>query len=104
MILRLLKKDMLNRKGINLILFLFITLATVFLSSSVNNIVIVTSAVDHYLDYANIPDINLITASGKEKTEIDAWLNECQEKDKIKTFAYNKMLSISDKSIQHIFF
>lgn len=101
MILRLLKKDMLNRKGINIILFLFITLATVFLSSSVNNIMIVGSAVDYYLDYANLPEVNLITSSESEKHDIDRWLDQCKQEDKIESFAYNKMMILSDKAIMH---
>ena len=56
MLIQILKKDMMKRKGVNLILFLFITIATIFLTSSINNIMIVTSAVDHYMEYANVPD------------------------------------------------
>lgn len=54
---RILKKDLKKRKGVNLILFLFIAIATVFLASSVNNILVVTPAVDYYMDYANVPDV-----------------------------------------------
>ncbi len=40
MLYRILKKDLLRRKGVNVILFLFITIATIFLASSVNNILV----------------------------------------------------------------
>lgn len=60
MLKQILKKDMLKRKGVNTILFLFITLATIFLASSINNIMIVSSAVDYYVDYAKVPDVNII--------------------------------------------
>lgn len=92
---------MLNRKGINMILFLFITLATVFLSSSVNNIMIVGSAVDYYLDYANIPEINLVTSSEKEKEGIEHWLDQCIQEDKVTSYAYNKMMILTDKTVMH---
>ena len=63
---RILKKDLKKRKGVNLILFLFIAIATVFLASSVNNILVVTPAVDYYMDYANVPDVyfNIVGTGG----------------------------------------
>lgn len=56
MIQRILKKDIRRRKSVNIILFLFVTIASVFLSSSINNILVVFSAVDYYMDYANVPE------------------------------------------------
>lgn len=58
---------MMKRKGINFILFIFITLATIFFASSINNIMVVSSAVDYYMDYANTPDINIILNSEENK-------------------------------------
>lgn len=76
MFLRILKKDMKVRKSINCILFLFITVSSVFLAASVSNIAAVSSAIDYYMAYANIPDIMLITAKPDEKEEICQWLKE----------------------------
>ena len=70
MLKRMLKKDLMHRKSVNLILFLFITIATVFLASSVNNILVVSSSVDYYMDYANIPDVNLVAVNSGEKEKI----------------------------------
>lgn len=80
MLYQILKKDMLKRKGVNIILFLFITLSTVFLASSINNITIISSAVDYYMDYAHVPDVNIIIDSKKDKTQIDHWLQQQKEK------------------------
>ena len=60
MIQRILKKDLKRRKSVNIILFLFIMIASIFLSSSINNIMVVSSAVIYYMDYANVPDVNYI--------------------------------------------
>ena len=43
MYLRILKKDLKRKKAMNVILLVFIILATMFVSSSVNNIISVTS-------------------------------------------------------------
>lgn len=97
MIQRILKKDMKRRKSINFILFLFITLASVFLSSSVNNILAVTTAVDYYLDYANVPDVNLIAIGTDEKEEIDTWLKE--DAPRVEDYDYNTMVTLTEKGL-----
>ncbi|MEG0366058.1 MAG: ABC transporter permease, partial [Coprobacillus sp.] len=100
MLLQILKKDMLKRKGVNFILFLFITLATIFLASSINNIMIVGSAVDYYMDYANVPDNNVILSSEKDKDKIDAWLDTKVSSGLIEEYDYNRFLEIADKSVE----
>lgn len=99
MLVHLLKKDLMKRKGINLILFLFITLATVFVSSSVNNILIVSSAVEYYMDYAKVPDVNVITSSEEEKNRITNWIKDCQAQGIVEEFDYNTFIALSDKAV-----
>lgn len=100
MLFQILKKDLMKRKGVNLILFLFITLATVFLASSVNNIFVVNSAIDYYMDYANVPDLNILTNSEAEKENIDQFLNEQMQDGTIVDYGYNYMYIVSEKLIQ----
>lgn len=76
MLLQILKKDMMKRKGVNMILFLFITLSTVFLASSINNIMIVGTAVDYYMDYAHVPDVNIVMNSKEDLDKINNWLDQ----------------------------
>lgn len=92
MLLRILKKDLIKRKGVNIILFLFITLATVFLASSVNNILVVFSGIDYYMEYANVPDVNVLTTGEKEKEQILEWLDK--EKT-VKKYDYNNFTILS---------
>ena len=99
MLLQILKKDIIKRKGINTILFLFITLATIFLASSINNILVVSSAVNYYMDYANVPDVNVLLGSTENKTKIDEWLNQQQDKGVVTDYQYNGFLEIGDKAV-----
>lgn len=99
MLLQILKKDMLKRKGVNIILFLFITLSTIFLASSINNIMIVGSAVEYYMDYANVPDSNIVMNSDKDIKKINQWLDKQKDLGVIKTYDYNQLVEISDKSV-----
>ncbi len=61
MYLRILKKDLKRKKTMNLILLIFISLSAMFVSSSVNNIITVTNALDSYFDKAGVPDYFVAT-------------------------------------------
>ncbi len=97
MFLRILKKDMKVRKSINFVLFLFIAIASVFLSSSVSNIAVVSSAIEYYMDYANTPDVMFITTKNEEKDEIRQWLKE--EARTIEKSDYEELLTIGEADI-----
>lgn len=56
MYLRILTKDLTRKRTMNFILFVFITLATMFISASVNNIITVATALDRYFDMAGMSD------------------------------------------------
>lgn len=70
----ILKKDLKRKKSMNLILLIFITLAVMFVSSSVNNLLAVTNALDSYMEKANVPDYLVVTIGdapeGKSTEEI----------------------------------
>lgn len=96
MIQRILVKDMKRRKSVNLILFLFITMATIFLASSVNNILVVMSSVDYYMDYAKVPDVSFFTAGDTEQEQIINWL---EERTEIDDFGYNFLFSLEQRDV-----
>lgn len=56
MFLSILKKDLKRKKTMNIILLIFITLAAMFIASSANNLITVTSALDKYFEKAEVPD------------------------------------------------
>lgn len=99
MLLQILKQDLRKRKGVNTILFIFITLATVFLASSVNNILTVSSAVDYYLDYANLPDVFMLSSTEDEKEAISAWLDEEAQHKNIQAWEYDELGIIPAKTL-----
>lgn len=71
MYLNILKKDLKRKKAMNIILLVFIILATMFVSSSVNNIINVTTALDSYFEMANVPDYFLATMNKNLDLDID---------------------------------
>ena len=71
MYLNILKKDLKRKKAMNIILLLFIILATMFVSSSVNNIINVTTALDGYFEMANVPDYFAATMNKNLVVDID---------------------------------
>lgn len=97
MIQRILKKDMRRRKSINFILFLFITLASIFLSSSINNILVVISAVDYYMDYANVPNVSFLVSGTDEKETIEEWLKE--DAPEVEDYESSIMVTLEEKNI-----
>ncbi len=62
MYLRILKKDLKRKKTMNVILLLFVILATMFSASSINNIIAVTGGIDSYFNKAGIGDYVIITS------------------------------------------
>lgn len=73
----ILKKDLKRKKTMNMILFLFIILATMFVSSSVNNIITISTALDDYFEKAKVPDLIVFTkATGTSEDRIGEILDE----------------------------
>lgn len=61
MFLRILKKDLKRKRTMNTILLLFITLASMFIASSANNMLSIMTALDTYFEMANVPDYWIAT-------------------------------------------
>ena len=61
MIFNILKKDLKRKKTMNIILLLFIILATMFVSSGLGNIISVVNGTEYYLEKADIGDYVIIT-------------------------------------------
>lgn len=76
MFFRILKKDLSRKRGVNIILFLFMILATVFVGSSVNNIIAVSNAMDYCMEKGKVPDIFIFTFELEGNKNIDDWLRK----------------------------
>ncbi|MBQ8181716.1 MAG: ABC transporter permease [Ruminococcus sp.] len=68
MFFTILKKDLKRKKTMNVILLIFIILASTFVASSVNNIMSVTKAVDNYFESSGVPDY-LLAVRGRDSSE-----------------------------------
>ena len=69
MFFRILQKDLKRKKTMNIIIFLFVTLATMFVASSVNNILAVANGLDYYFEKAGFTQDYFILARVGEETE-----------------------------------
>ena len=58
----------------NLILLLFILLASMFLASSVNNLAALTGAVDHFIEISNVPDLFVLALTDGQNDPIRDFL------------------------------
>ena len=81
MFLNILKKDLKRKKAMNIILLLFIILATMFVASSVNNIINVTTALDSYFEMANAPDYLVATMNKNLAVDIDETVSSASAVD-----------------------
>lgn len=92
MYLNILKKDLKRKKAMNIILLLFIVLATMFVSSSVNNIINVTTALDNYFEMANAPDYFAATMNKNLAIAIDETVSTASAVD---SYAVENILFLS---------
>lgn len=78
MYLNILKKDLKRKKAMNIILLVFIILATMFVSSSANNIISVTTALDNFFEMADVPDYLTATMNKSVAPNLDETLESIE--------------------------
>lgn len=76
MYLDILKKDLKRKKTMNIILLIFVILASMFVSSSVNNIMVVSGTLDTYFEKAEMTDYYLGVSSVGSDTKISQILDD----------------------------
>lgn len=69
MYFKILKKDIKRKKSMTIILLIFVILATMFFAGGLNNMLVVTSGLDDYMEEANVGDYIIISVGGTEKNE-----------------------------------
>ncbi|MCR5585285.1 MAG: ABC transporter permease [Lachnospiraceae bacterium] len=60
MFFRILKKDLIRKKTMNIVLMIFVLLSAMFASSSMNNMIAVYGGIDYYFDKAGMSDYIII--------------------------------------------
>ena len=96
MYLNILKKDLKRKRAMNVILLVFIILATMFVSSSVNNIINVTTALDGYFQMADVPDYLVITMNKNLAVDVDEEINSAGA---VERYAIEKLLFLTPENL-----
>ncbi|MCQ2516838.1 MAG: ABC transporter permease [Saccharofermentans sp.] len=95
MFLRILKKDLKRRKTINIIMVLFVILASMFVSSGLNNVITVANGTDYYLDQAGVGDYVVLTRDS-ERNCLDDILDST---DAISSYAIENIVMVDSRSL-----
>lgn len=96
MYLNILKKDLKRKKAMNIILLVFIILATMFVSSSVNNILTVTTALDDYFEMADAPDYLVVTMNKNLAVDIEEIVSSA---DAVERYTIEDQIFLSPENI-----
>ena len=76
MFFHILKKDLKRKKTMNIILLIFIILASMFLASSVDNLMAVNGAIDHFLEISKVSDFLAVALSDGGEDKIARFLQD----------------------------
>ena len=99
--LKILKKDLKRKKSMNLILLIFVMLATTFIAASLNNMMVVTNGVDYFFEQAGVRDFILLTANQKGEEESNKPVDDFLAKEEsVKSYSVDDMLLIADSQIE----
>lgn len=106
MYFKILKKDLKRKKSMNLILLIFILLATTFIAGSLNNIVVIMNGTDYFLEKAGVSDYLIFTMNrdsdnGSELSENDFnIIHFLDHEDSVKSYEYDNYLFLKEKKIK----
>ena len=96
MYLQILKKDLKRKRAMNVILLVFIILASMFMSSGVSNIITVTNALDSYFEMADVPDYFAMSENKSNHKDICRTLENASAIDE---FRIEEFVSMSQSNI-----
>ena len=91
MYLQILKKDLKRKKAMNVILLVFIILASMFMSSGVSNIITVTTALDSYFEMADVPDYWAMSENKSSDKDICGTLENASAIDELRIEEFLRM-------------
>lgn len=88
---RILKKDLKRKRTMNVILLVFIILASMFMSSGVSNIITVLTALDSYFEMADVPDYWAMSENKSSDKDICGTLENASAIDEFRIEEYVRM-------------
>ena len=99
MYLQILKKDLKRKRAMNVILLVFIILASMFMSSGVSNIITVTTALDSYFEMADVPDYWAMSENKSSDKDICGTLEKASAID---DFRIEEFIRMSQSNITRV--
>ncbi|MEY8426853.1 FtsX-like permease family protein [Lachnospiraceae bacterium 46-15] len=99
MYLQILKKDLKRKRAMNVILLVFIILASMFMSSGVSNIITVTTALDSYFEMADVPDYFAFSENKSNHQDICGTLENASAIDE---FRIEEFVAMSQSNITRV--
>ena len=96
MLLHILKKDLKRKKTMNVVLGLFVILASMFVASSLSNMLSVLNGTDYFLDKAGLGDYIVILFSGDPDQDAEKFFSE---NPYVKDFRMERGLGVGRESI-----
>ncbi len=88
---QIIKNDLRKRKSTNLILLVFVMLCTLFLASSVHNIMMTVNGLNYFMEVSNASDFTLLVY-GHDKEKVIEWLDSQNE---VYEYSYEELCEIS---------
>ena len=100
MYLNILKKDLNRKRTMNIILLIFVILASMFVSSSVNNILVVSGTLDNFFEKAEMTDY-FVGVSGASSVSADERLSELLDNtDGVTSYQTEPFIVIDNKNFK----
>lgn len=98
MYFKILKKDLKRKKTMNIILLMFIILSTMFIASSMKNILSITNALDYYFEQAGMPDYLAATIDKVGSPDISETFDEL---DAIEDYGIETILYMNSDNLYY---
>ena len=92
MYFNILKRDLKRKKTMNIIVLLFVILSVLFISSSANNLVAVSSSLDTFFDKSEVSDFVVFERAGGKQNVADA----LKVSDDVKSIKQEECIFLSD--------
>lgn len=100
---KILKQDLRRKKSMNVILLIFILLATTFIAGSLNNILVIMNSTDYFMEKAEIQDYIILTRDGsrEEPSELDKDIeNFLKNQEEVTEYTVDENLYLASDEIK----
>lgn len=105
MYLNILKRDLKRKKTMNVILLIFVMLSAMFMASSANNIIAVTSGLDYFFEKADMADYYVLALDGdgeKMQTALDNLDSVTDYRREESIYTSGKNIEINGKTLNDL--